>query len=1166
MALPFPPESSRPGIGSSAEDKNRRIQDTSAQNEQANDLDQSLRDRQLRAFFEGALDAMVVCDDEGHYLDVNAAACELLGLPREELLGQKVSRFVRATEYTDVWHQFLDDERLTGEIELLRADGTVREVEFAATANFLPHRHLSVMRDVTRRKQLERSLHQLNQELEQRVAERTAALQQSNAQLQAEIQQHHQTEQRLRESRAMLEVVLDNAIACIGCFRVFANGDWVYDYCSAGSLDLFGFSAEAVMADQHLWMNGVEPEDLEALVPRLYESVYAEHNTEEEYRFHHWDGSLRWIWARYASRYDTEAQCWRVTCVHTDISERKRSESQLRTSQQRLYEALESAQIGIWYWDLTSNIIHWSDTNYRLTGYEPSSDDKPFDVWRQAIHPEDWPRVNEQIQQALSSQDDMQIDYRVRLPDGSVRWLRSQGQMILDDNGELYAIAGIQMDMTEAQQNKAALVQASTLLSQEITRYREHENRFQLALEGSGDGLWDWTIDTGRTLYDQRWLAMLGYGVGELPQHVSTWENLIHPDDKPRAMAELAAHLREQNSGYRFEYRLRTKSGDWKWVETYGRVIAQDPEGNPLRMVGTHRDISDRIHAQSALQESEERFRSAFDHAGIGMALVGLEGAFLRVNRSFCYITGYSEAELLLLDFQTITHADDLKADLALMRRLLADEIPSYQMEKRYHHKQEFVVRVLLTGSLVRDQHQQPLYFIAQVQDITDRFTAVEELRHSAMHDALTDLPNRNLLMSSLEFALQRQQRQPNFQFAVLFLDLDRFKLVNDSMGHQAGDQLLKAAAAKILHIVRPLDIPARLGGDEFVILLDGIDGLSEATQIAERLLDALCLPFQIQGRQVYITVSIGIVLASAQYLHPSDLLRDADIAMYQAKAQGKNCYALFDPDFHTRVVHRMQLEHELRQAIVHEQFTLYYQPVVNLSTGDITGFEALVRWKHPELGLVPPCDFIPIAEETGLIIGLSRWILRTACEQLQVWRQQFPTLSHLRMNVNLSVEQLNHQGFLSEVEQVLHQTGLDGQHLTLEITETMLISNTEAIIELINQLQSLNIRVAIDDFGTGYSSLSYLHRLPINSLKVDKSFTQQMHQDQINRDIVVTILTLTERLGLQAVAEGIETADQLALLKAMGCKQGQGYYFARPLPAHEIPPLLARGTISPES
>jgi len=558
-------------------------------------------------------------------------------------------------------------------------------------------------------------------------------------------------------------------------------------------------------------------------------------------------------------------------------------------------------------------------------------------------------------------------------------------------------------------------------------------------------------------------------------------------------------------------------------------------------------------HYGANLRDSSDRFRSAFDHAAIGMALVTPEGRWLQVNQSLCRLLGYSQRELMSMDYLDVLHPSDLSAALASFTNLLRGRIPSCQMEKRYLSKSGEEVWGLWSASLAKEAHAKTPNLIFQIQDISDRKRAEETLHHDAFHDRLTGLPNRALFMDHLKLAIARLQRRENQMFAVLYIDLDRFKIVNDSLGHMVGDELLIGIARRLEHCLRPGDTIARLGGDEFTVLLEDIGDGDVIKPIAERIQKELAAPFSLSGREVFTTISMGIALSSKEYARPEDILRDADTAMYRAKSLGKDRHEIFDTQMHSQAIKLLQLETDLRRAIERQEFMVVYQPIMSLEKGALCGFEALIRWPHPERGLISPMDFIPVAEETGMIVQIGEWVLSEACRQMCRWQQMFPSDPPIFMSVNLSVRQFSQHNLIDKVVTILEKTKLTPTSLKLEITESAVMENVETAISLLNQLRDLGVQLAMDDFGTGYSSLSYLHRFPINTLKIDRSFITRMTENNENAEIVRTISGLAQNLGMDVVAEGVETSEQLEILRGLGCKYGQGYFFSKPLGASEV-------------
>ena len=445
-------------------------------------------------------------------------------------------------------------------------------------------------------------------------------------------------------------------------------------------------------------------------------------------------------------------------------------------------------------------------------------------------------------------------------------------------------------------------------------------------------------------------------------------------------------------------------------------------------------------------------------------------------------------------------------------------------------------------------------------QEIIERQQAQQQLIHDALYDDLTGLPNRTLLMERIDRVIEQAKRDPKHLFALLFIDLDRFKIINDSLGHFVGDRLLIAIGKLLQKDLRNMDTVARLGGDEFVILLDKIDSLQDATKVSDRLQLKLKTPFNLNNQTVVTSASIGIALSSADYQNSSQILRDADIAMYRAKNKGKARYEVFNRAMYLETLKIIELEQNLRLALKNQEFILHYQPIVDLKNNSLFGFEALIRWQHPQKGSISPVDFIPIAEDTGLILPIGEWVLTEACQQLATWQKQYaaiPGVAKLKISVNVASQQFQESDYIKKLDQILLDTGINPSCLKLEITERVLIDSAKNTQQTLSEIKKRKIKLSIDDFGTGYSSLSYLHRLPIDNLKVDRSFVARINSDPESLEIVRTIITLAHTLGMDAIAEGVETVEQLEQLKALNCEFAQGYLLAKPLNCQAIELML---------
>ena len=594
----------------------------------------------------------------------------------------------------------------------------------------------------------------------------------------------------------------------------------------------------------------------------------------------------------------------------------------------------------------------------------------------------------------------------------------------------------------------------------------------------------------------------------------------------------------------RFELKLDGAAGAETWLDLTLSPIEHD--GRPA-LLAMGFDITDRKLAENAMRESERRLRDLIENVQLISILLDARGDITFANEYALELLGLHEEDVVGRNWFDLVVSLEKRES---MQNAFAEHIAGATAP---HEEYEILTsrgeaRVVSWNSTVLHDSAGAVCGMAAIgADVTERRRAEKRLLHDALHDSLTGLPNRALFMDRLRTAMARLKRRPTHVFAALFLDLDRFKVVNDSLGHMAGDQFLVQIGKVLLKTLRAEHTVARLGGDEFAILLNDLDDKDDARRVVERIFGALETPIRVSGQDIFATVSIGIAFSGAQYESAEDMLRDADTAMYQAKTTGKARFQIFDESMHQRAVGLLKLEHSLRRATEHNEFVLHYQPIVAIDDSAIAGYEALVRWNHPERGVVGPYEFIHLAEETGLIFRIGGWTLREACR----WLTSTPALpSHLTVAVNLSGRQFSQGGLIEEVETVLSETGLKASRLKLEITESVIMENPEMAVDLLKRLKALGTHLCIDDFGTGYSSLSYLLRFPADTLKIDRSFVIALNRGGRERDIVGAIISLAKSLDMDVVAEGVETVDQRDLLKSLGCKYGQGYLFSRPLDA----------------
>jgi diguanylate cyclase (GGDEF)-like protein/PAS domain S-box-containing protein len=568
----------------------------------------------------------------------------------------------------------------------------------------------------------------------------------------------------------------------------------------------------------------------------------------------------------------------------------------------------------------------------------------------------------------------------------------------------------------------------------------------------------------------------------------------------------------------------------------------------------------------------EELFRLVAENAADMIALVDTKGRRLYNNPAYNKILGYSASELGETSAFEQVHPEDRGNVMEAARKAL-DGGTEGRLEYRIRHKSGSWRVLESTANAIRNGKGEVEEIVIVTRDITERKQAEEQLEYNAFHDPLTGFPKRNLFVDRLQHCWLRARRNPAYRYAVLFVDVDGFKVFNDSMGHEGGDQLIIEIGRRLSTCLRYDDtvtlpkgqkliadpVLSRLGGDEFTILLDGLRDPSDAMRVAKRIQAAMAKPFQIAGRGLFISTSIGIALSTTPHERPEDLLRDADIAMRRAKALGKSRCQLFDSEMHTRAVNRLKLESELRLALEENQLRLHYQPIVQVESGQIVGFEALLRWQHPEQGLLAPDKFIEIAESTGLIVPIGRWVLGSACQQIRSWQAKFPSDPPLSISVNVSAKQFAHACLVSDAREVIRTADIDPSRLQLEVTESMAMADPDLTDRVLVQLKELGIQIAIDDFGTGHSSLSRLRRFPVDVIKIDRSFVHNMHDDHINRDIVHLILTLAQNLNLKVIAEGIESPAHVIQLKQLNCQLGQGYFFSPPLEPDKAEQLLAK-------
>ncbi|HBX57781.1 putative bifunctional diguanylate cyclase/phosphodiesterase [Pseudomonas sp. UBA2684] len=672
--------------------------------------------------------------------------------------------------------------------------------------------------------------------------------------------------------------------------------------------------------------------------------------------------------------------------------------------------------------------------------------------------------------------------------------------------------------------------------------------RLALALEASELGLWDWNLQSDQVHHSQL-KEIFGLEPADVQVMLRDLKPRLHPDDLPALRRALVEHMKGRTDGYHIEYRIKHAEGHWVWIEDRGRAVERDSAGRVLRMLGTRRNIS----ARKQQEEQQRLAATVFEAASEGIVILDPEYRLLAVNQAFSQVTGYRQDEVVGESVATLIGSREARRQYQLIR-LELEQRDSWQGELIETRKNGELYPQWLQLNVVRDSRGHVSHIVGFFADLSSRREAEERLRYLSHYDELTGLANRSLFKERLHEASQRA-RQSGRSVALLHIDLDRFKLLNDSLGHEVADQLLRQMSRRLAQAVPEADTLARLSGDEFAVLLDSYGSLASLARMASRLLAKLRMPMTVGGQELVVSASLGISLLPDNAREISALISQANMAMQHAKHLGGNTFQFFTDNLQACTLERLQLETQLRKAIECNQLEVFYQPKLCLADDSLNAAEALVRWRHPELGLVPPSDFIGLAEETGLIAPIGEFVLRQACQQAREWQRQ--GLADIRVSVNLSVHQLRQGNLTSLVRQVLDETGLAPRFLELELTESQLLDNVENVISTFQQLRDLGVKLAIDDFGTGYSSLSYLKRFPVDYVKIDQTFIRDLSLGSEDAAITRAIIVMAHSLELKVVAEGVETQAQMDFLKSQRCDEIQGFLISPPVPAEQFAELL---------
>lgn len=692
---------------------------------------------------------------------------------------------------------------------------------------------------------------------------------------------------------------------------------------------------------------------------------------------------------------------------------------------------------------------------------------------------------------------------------------------------------------------------------------QESQERLYDILYSLDDVIWSIHPQTLQLTYiNQGAEKLFEVSLSKIFQKRTYWLGLVQPQDRQRVQEYYAnlfsiSLLGEEVKSHDLEYGIILENGKVKYVRDRANIV-YDEKGKKLRIEGILTDITNQTITKKALEKSEKEFRLIFELAPIGMIITDFDGKIIQVNHSFCKLLKYDSQDLLNKNEKNLYHPDDQEKSSFFKHKIITDNLEQYSEERRFLASNGSIVHTIVNITVLRNHEDKIIQFIQQIVDISELKVMEQQIFYDAFYDKLTGLPNRFLLLDRLKQFLNIRQHDPHKRCAILLIDVDKFKKINDSLGHKIGDDLLILIADKIVDCVTDKDTVARISSDEFIVLLPDITSEKEVYDIVEHIRRACFFTTTLQHQEVCASVSIGVTLSSFGYKKADEMIRDADIAMYHGKQKGGNCYQVFNASMHTDLLKRLSLESALVKALENEELELFYQPIVNLKTGFIAGFEALIRWQSPIFGFVSPGDFIPIAEETGLIVPLGNWILSQAVKQIEKWEKSYPHLG-LFIAVNVSSRQLLNPNFVNEIDRILENTQINPNLLKIEITESLLMDNFEYAQEVLKQIQARHLKISLDDFGTGYSSLSYLHNLPFNTLKIDRIFIQPLTSENRSSPIVEAIVNLAHNLSLEVVAEGIETEIQEEILQKMNCNYGQGYLYSRPVNGEDADKLIRK-------
>jgi diguanylate cyclase (GGDEF)-like protein/PAS domain S-box-containing protein len=820
------------------------------------------------------------------------------------------------------------------------------------------------------------------------------------------------------------------------------------------------------------------------------------------------------------------------------LDKAKKIETELLEKGERLSLATKANGVGIWEFNFQTHSLEWDDSMYTLYHMSRKDFSSSLEAWSSSIHPDDEERMKQEEQHAIVNKKHLDTEFRIRWPDGEIRFIKGVARMFYDRSNTPIRMLGTNIDITERKKDEENL--------------RKSNELWQFALEGSGDGVWEYNIQTGQSTASARLMQILGLeSQSNIANVLNDFTERLHPNSQPFNDETFQAVIDGETNSCVLEQQVRCEDGSYKWLLTRGMVISHTPDGKPLRMVGTVSDIS------ASKKESLEKLQlaaSVFSHAREAIIITDASNNILEVNNTFTEITGYTNHEVIGRDPILLQSSDKQPTSFYSSMWQTINATNYWSGEVWFHRKNGQEYPTNFTVSAVKNDLGKISHYVILFSDTTRLKEHQNQLEKMANYDDLTSLPNRTLLRDRLNQAMIRSQRNAE-SLAVTFMDLDGFKAVNDTYGHDLGDALLIKISQRMKAALREGDTLARFGGDEFIAIFLDLKHIDECKPLIERLLKAASTPVDIDGNLMQLSVSIGVTLYPQDGADEDQLVRHADQAMYEAKLAGKNCFKLFDTAQDEEISTRLKTLENVNSALDKKQFELYYQPKVNMHSGEVIGLEALIRWRHPTRGLVPPLEFLPVIEGHNIALEVGRWVINKALSQMNQWRQ---IGINMPISVNVSPYQLEQDNFVIQLEELLSDyPDIPRSFLELEILESSALGNINRVITTMNECHRLGVQLALDDFGTGYSSLTHLRRLPAHIIKIDQSFVRDILEDPDDLAFVEGVIGLAKSFKRDVIAEGVETIEHGIKLLNIGCVLAQGYGIARPMPATDIPAWL---------